>query len=68
MQEGVCRAANDHGNSLGLYLHDPDGIEVELTWDRDPAELAPDRGRFSHPERYAIGPPDVPRVTTSMRT
>jgi catechol 2,3-dioxygenase len=31
-------AASDHGNSLGLYLHDPDGIEVELTWDRDPIE------------------------------
>jgi catechol 2,3-dioxygenase len=31
-------AANDHGNSIGLYLHDPDSIEVELTWDRDPAE------------------------------
>ena len=31
-------AANDHGNSIGLYLHDPDGIEVELTWDRDPID------------------------------
>lgn len=31
-------AASDHGNSVGLYLHDPDGIEVELTWDRDPVE------------------------------
>jgi catechol 2,3-dioxygenase len=31
-------SANDHGNSVGLYLHDPDGIEVELTWDRDPSE------------------------------
>ena len=30
--------ASDHGNSIGLYLHDPDGIEVELTWDRDPSE------------------------------
>jgi catechol 2,3-dioxygenase len=31
-------AASDHGNSIGLYIHDPDGIEVELTWDRDPSE------------------------------
>jgi catechol 2,3-dioxygenase len=31
-------AANDHGNSIGLYLHDPDGIEIELTWDRAPSE------------------------------
>ena len=31
-------AASDHGNSIGLYLHDPDGIEVELTWDRNPSD------------------------------
>lgn len=31
-------AASDHGNSIGLYLRDPDGIEIELTWDRDPSE------------------------------
>lgn len=31
-------AASDHGNSIGLYLHDPDGIEIELTWDRAPSE------------------------------
>jgi catechol 2,3-dioxygenase len=31
-------AASDHGNSIGLYLRDPDGIEVELTWDRDPGD------------------------------
>jgi catechol 2,3-dioxygenase len=31
-------AANDHGNSIGLYLRDPDAIEIELTWDREPAE------------------------------
>ncbi|MCA1708547.1 MAG: VOC family protein [Actinobacteria bacterium] len=27
-------AASDHGNSLGLYLRDPDQLEIELTWDR----------------------------------
>lgn len=31
-------AASDHGNSVGLYLRDPDDIEIELTWDRDPSE------------------------------
>jgi catechol 2,3-dioxygenase len=31
-------AASDHGNSIGLYLRDPDGIEVELTWDREPSD------------------------------
>lgn len=31
-------SANDHGNSVGLYLRDPDEIEVELTCDRDPGE------------------------------
>jgi catechol 2,3-dioxygenase len=31
-------AANDHGNSIGLYLRDPDDMEVELTWDRDASQ------------------------------
>lgn len=36
MSRGVeIFGASDHGNSVGLYLHDPDGIEIELSWDRD---------------------------------
>lgn len=32
--------ASDHGVSEALYLHDPDGIDVELYWDR-PQEMWP---------------------------
>ena len=37
-------AASDHGNSLGLYLRDPDELEVELTWDRLVEEWPRDAG------------------------
>jgi catechol 2,3-dioxygenase len=30
--------AADHGVSLAIYLRDPDGNGVEITWDRDRAE------------------------------
>lgn len=32
--------ASDHGVSEALYLHDPDGIGIELYWDR-PREAWP---------------------------
>lgn len=31
-------AAQDHGGSLSVYLRDPDGNGIELTWDRPRAE------------------------------
>jgi catechol 2,3-dioxygenase len=34
------RGASDHGVSVSIYLVDPDGIGLELTWDR-PAEQWP---------------------------
>jgi catechol 2,3-dioxygenase len=34
------RGASDHGVSVSIYLSDPDGIGLELTWDR-PAEEWP---------------------------
>jgi len=32
------RGASDHGVSVSIYLTDPDGIGLELTWDRPAAE------------------------------
>ncbi|HEY9384359.1 MAG TPA: VOC family protein [Gemmatimonadales bacterium] len=32
------RGASDHGVSVSIYLSDPDGIGLELTWDRPAAE------------------------------
>ncbi|HLB53524.1 MAG TPA: VOC family protein [Gemmatimonadales bacterium] len=32
------RGASDHGVSVSIYLSDPDGIGLELTWDRPRAE------------------------------
>jgi catechol 2,3-dioxygenase len=32
---GVIDAAADHGGSEAVYLRDPDGNGIELTWDRD---------------------------------
>ncbi|HEV8149606.1 MAG TPA: VOC family protein [Gemmatimonadales bacterium] len=32
------RGASDHGVSVSVYLSDPDGIGLELTWDRPAAE------------------------------
>jgi catechol 2,3-dioxygenase len=32
------RGASDHGVSISIYLTDPDGIGLELTWDRPEAE------------------------------
>ena len=28
--------ASDHGTHEAIYLHDPDGIGIELAWDREP--------------------------------
>jgi len=39
MTHGVpLDSASDHGVSQALYLRDPDGNGLELTWDRPPAE------------------------------
>jgi catechol 2,3-dioxygenase len=32
------RGASDHGVSVSIYLTDPDGIGLELTWDRPPEQ------------------------------
>jgi catechol 2,3-dioxygenase len=40
-QSGVpLHGASDHGVSISIYVEDPDGIGLELTWDR-PAEEWP---------------------------
>ncbi|HEU5217112.1 MAG TPA: VOC family protein [Gemmatimonadales bacterium] len=39
MQAGILLAgASDHGVSVSVYLTDPDGIGLELTWDRPASE------------------------------
>lgn len=39
LEHGVkLDGASDHGVSLALYLHDPDGNGIELYWDREPSE------------------------------
>ena len=32
------RQLSDHGTHLAAYLSDPDGNDLELAWDRTPAE------------------------------
>jgi catechol 2,3-dioxygenase len=32
------RQATDHGTHEAIYISDPDGNDVELMWDRSPAE------------------------------
>lgn len=47
LQAGVgLQGASDHGVSVSIYLTDPDGIGLELTWDRPQAEWphTPDGG------------------------
>ena len=39
MNAGVpIDGAREHGVSEAVYLRDPDGIGIELTWDRPPEE------------------------------
>ena len=39
LEAGIAlRGASDHGVSVSIYLSDPDGIGLELTWDRPAAE------------------------------
>ena len=39
LQAGVpLTGASDHGISVSIYLSDPDGIGLELTWDRPASE------------------------------
>jgi catechol 2,3-dioxygenase len=39
LQAGIgLHGASDHGVSVSIYLTDPDGIGLELTWDRPQAE------------------------------
>ena len=33
--------ALDHGTHLGVYVTDPDGNDVEMTWDRPPQQWPP---------------------------
>lgn len=47
LQAGIgLQGASDHGVSVSIYLTDPDGIGLELTWDRPQAEWphTPDGG------------------------
>jgi len=49
--------ATDHGVSVSVYLNDPDGTGLELTWDRPATERpAPDDG---NPEFWTSGPFDL---------
>lgn len=46
----------DYGHHLAVYFKDPDGIGLELAWDRDPAEwrMEGDRIWFGDPSPLAI--------------
>ena len=45
MQRGVVfHRASDYGYSVAVYMKDPDGTEIELTWDREPALWPRDEG------------------------
>jgi catechol 2,3-dioxygenase len=60
--------ASDYGYSLALYMKDPDGIEIELSWDRDPSawyrnadgSLRRDPKRLSPEEVFAMHQPTAP--------
>jgi catechol 2,3-dioxygenase len=46
----------DYGHHLAVYLKDPDGIGIELAWDRDPSEwrMEGDRIWFGDPGPLSI--------------
>jgi catechol 2,3-dioxygenase len=47
------RQASDHGTHLAIYVSDPDGNDVELVWDRPPAQWPRDEhGRAA----FTMGP------------
>jgi catechol-2,3-dioxygenase len=45
----------DHGVSMGLYLTDPDGNEIELTYEVPPAEWPKDANPFAGVRPLALG-------------
>jgi len=49
--------ASDHGVSVSVYLTDPDGIGLELTWDRPRAEWP--RTDQGHPDLWMSEPFDL---------
>lgn len=58
LDAGVLVAgASDHGVSVSVYLNDPDGIGLELTWDRPSAEWP--RTAEGSPELWESGPFDL---------
>jgi hypothetical protein len=52
---GALVGASDHGTTKSLYVHDPDGLELEIAW-IIPAALLTDAARD---ERTRIGPLDI---------
>ena len=45
---------SDHGVSQSLYIHDPDGIEIELYVDADPAIWQNDPGAVLTTKRLKL--------------
>ena len=45
---------SDHGVSQSLYIHDPDGIEIELYVDADPARWRDDPGAVLTTKRLKL--------------
>lgn len=45
----------DHGVSMGIYFKDPDGNEIELTYDRPPTEWPKDTNPFAGTKPLAFG-------------
>ena len=39
---GAYVGENNHGETRSLYAHDPDGLEFEVMWELDPADVADD--------------------------
>jgi catechol 2,3-dioxygenase-like lactoylglutathione lyase family enzyme len=52
---GALVGASDHGTTKSLYVHDPDGLELEIAW-LIPADLLTDAARDA---RTAIGALDI---------
>jgi len=58
MDAGVpLSGASDHGVSVSVYLSDPDGIGLELTWDRPRAEWP--HTASGHPDLWMSEPFDL---------
>jgi catechol-2,3-dioxygenase len=67
-ERGVLVGATDHGTTKALYAHDPDGLELEVSWlvpaalitedmrlRMAPLDLEADRARFGGGTRGGVG-------------